>query len=108
MNLIGKIEAVCAIEGCGHAIITDQLMISFDPSHFPAKTELELRTSKGNAKRYRIKSAELALRCGKDYLAFILEETAGLDEIKTFHEVWGPYFSHPIAASNNRHTGARN
>jgi hypothetical protein len=89
LKLIGKIDSIFSIGNIGDVIVTDcNIAGSFNPDSFPSGTELELRNSGGKQMRLHIRSAELTLREGKDYLSFILKERIDKNEIMTFDEAW--------------------
>ena len=89
MNLVGKISSIFTITNIGDVVVTDRNIAGpFNPNLFSSGTELELRNSQGKRKRIHIKSAELTLREGKDYLSFILEERIDKNEIGAFEEAW--------------------
>lgn len=87
-NLIGKIDTLSTVEGHGEVIVTDRVAGSFNPQRFPVGTLLELRDSQGNSKRLHIKSPELTLRDGEDYLSFIVQDRIDENELNAFDEVW--------------------
>ena len=89
MKLVGKIDSIFSITNIGDVIVTDcNIAGPFNPDLYSPGTELELRNSQGCRKLLHIKSSELTLRDGKDYLSFILKERIDKDELKTFDEAW--------------------